>query len=58
MNFVGNYDDLHDIASWCWTKIPMAPEEIEVTYQGKTFQLLPPPKMKRKPSHIGMVFSL
>jgi hypothetical protein len=36
MNFVGHYDDLHDIAHWCWTKISVSPEEIEVTYQDKT----------------------
>jgi hypothetical protein len=41
MNFIGNYDDLQEIAHWCWTKIPIAPEEIEVTYQGETFRLCP-----------------
>lgn len=44
MDFVGNIDDRDEIAHWCWTKIPIAPEEIEVTYQGETFQLFPPPK--------------
>jgi hypothetical protein len=44
MNFVGNYEDLQEIAHWCWKKIPIAPEEIEVTYQGETFRIFPPPK--------------